>query len=96
MLDIRHVLNETCLRLYGHIGYSVRASERCKGYATEQLALARKIARGIGLEKVLICCYQDNPASAKVIPSNGGMLENEVLDDDCQSIVQRYWIDLKK
>ena len=39
MIDIRHRLNEYLFNFGGHIGYSIRKSERNKGYATEMLAL---------------------------------------------------------
>ncbi len=41
MIDIRHRLNNYLLNFGGHIGYSIRKSERGRGgYATEMLALA--------------------------------------------------------
>ena len=54
MLDIRHELNEARLNLFGNIGYSIRASERRKGYATMQLALAKEICQRMGMEKILV------------------------------------------
>ena len=44
-LQIRHKLNEELLQYEGHIGDSVRPSERRKGYATEQIRLALKNAK---------------------------------------------------
>ena len=35
MIDIRHKLNEYLFNFGGHIGYSIRKSERRKGYAKE-------------------------------------------------------------
>ena len=40
MIDIRHRLNDYLLNFGGHIGYSIRKSERQQGYATEMLALS--------------------------------------------------------
>ena len=94
LLDIRHELNEACLNLYGNIGYSIRHSERRKGYATQMLALAKEICRTMGMEKILVSCYRDNLASAKTIQHNGGVLENEVTDSHDGGILQRYWIEL--
>jgi len=48
IIDFRHELNEF-LKDYGHCGYSVRPSERKKGYATEMLRQVIDIARNIGL-----------------------------------------------
>ncbi len=42
-------------------------------------------------KKVLITCDKTNIASAKTILANGGILENEVVEDD-GNVVQRYWI----
>jgi predicted acetyltransferase len=77
----------------GHIGYGIRPSERKKGYASLMLSLALPIAKKVGLEKVLITCDKSNLGSARTIISNGGVLENEVREED--DIVQRYWIDIR-
>jgi len=92
MLDIRHELNEALLNFYGHIGYSVRASERRKGCATAMLAMAKDICRSRGMEKILISCHKENIASARIIQKNGGILENEVVDHRNGEVLQRYWI----
>lgn len=94
MLDIRKELNEDLLNFYGNIGYSIRHSERRKGYAAMQLKLAKEICRNMGMKKILISCYKENPASAKIILRSGGVLENEVVDQRNGKILQRYWITL--
>jgi len=94
MLDIRHELNEACLRLFGHIGYSVRASERRKGYASAMLAMAKDICREMGMQRILVSCHKENNASARTIQKNGGILENEVTDHRNGEVLQRYWIEL--
>lgn len=38
-------------------------------------------------------CDKDNIASARSILKNGGVLENEFVDEDGKT-EQRYWIDL--
>lgn len=90
MINIRHRLNDSLLSVGGHIGYSVRNSERQKGYATEMLRLALKKCKELGLERVLITCDKDNIASAKTIINNNAILENEIQEE--YTIVQRYWI----
>ena len=94
MIDIRHKLNEYLFNFGGHIGYSIRKSERRKGYAKEMLGQALGQCREMGLDKVLITCDKENIASASTIKSQGGVLENEVNEED--EIVQRYWINLNK
>ncbi len=92
-VNIRHRLNDYLLNRGGNIGYGIAPSERRKGCATIMLALALDKCREFGLEKVLISCDKINTASAKTITNNGGVLENEVTEDD-GNVFQRYWIDL--
>ena len=92
-LQIRHALNDHLLRFGGHIGYGVRPLERRKGHATRMLARALDQCRALGLQRVLVTCDKDNVGSARTIQKNGGLLENEVAEEDC-GILQRYWIEL--
>lgn len=91
-VNIRHYLNEGLLRTGGHIGDGIRPSERGKGYGTAMVALALQACKGLGIDRVLMCCDKDNIASARTIIHNGGVLENEVMEDD--HLEQRYWIQL--
>lgn len=93
-VNIRHYLSESLLKTGGHIGDGIRPSERRKGYATEMIRLALIECKKLGIEKVLMTCDKDNIGSQKSIINNGGILENEVVDEDGE-IVQRYWIDIK-
>lgn len=93
MIDIRHRLNDYLFECGGHIGYSVRKSERRKGYATEMLKRSLMACRELGIAKVLVTCDKNNIASARTILSNGGILENEIIEDD--GITQRYWITIQ-
>lgn len=92
MIDIRHRLNDYLLNFGGHIGYSIRKSERKRGYATEMLSLALPECAKLNIKKVLITCDKDNVASAKTMINNGAKLENEILEG--VRITQRYWINL--
>lgn len=93
MIDLRHHIDHPILGLWGgHIGYTVRPSERGKGYAKEMLRLNLKNARDRGLEKVMITCSPNNPASEKTILANGGVFEKDI-DVDGENI-RRYWITL--
>lgn len=92
-INIRHYLNDELLKHGGHIGYGVRPSERRKGYAAKMLALALEECRRLGIVRVLITCDKDNIGSARTIQKNGGILENEITDDNGE-VIQRYWIDI--
>lgn len=92
-VGIRHYLNDDLLYTGGHIGDGIRPSERCKGYATAMIALALDECRKLGITRVLMTCDKDNIGSAKSIMNNGGVLENEVINEEGVP-EQRYWIDL--
>lgn len=93
-VQIRHRLNKELLKYGGHIGDSIRPSERKKGYATEQIRLALQECKKLGIDNVLMDCDKTNIGSAKSIINNGGILENEIYVNN--EFVQRYWISLKK
>ncbi len=92
MIDIRHRLNDFLFKQGGHIGYSVRKSQRRKGYATKMLSMALDVCKSLGIEKCLITCDKTNIASARTIMKSGGILENEIIDGE--EIISRYWISL--
>lgn len=92
-VNIRHYLNDYLLKYGGHIGDGIRPSERGKGYGTEMIRLALIECKKLGINKVLMVCDKDNIASAKTIINNGGILENEIIDEDGDTN-QRYWIEL--
>ena len=75
----------------GHIGYSVRPTERRKGYATQMLNHALTLCSLLGLKEVMVTCNVDNIASEKVIQANKGVFERTVTVDD-ELTVKRYWI----
>lgn len=94
MINIRYKLNEFLFNEGGHIGYSIRPTERNKGYATLMLSLGLQKCKELNLDKVLIICDKVNEASAKVAQNNNGVLEKEVYSEIYSQIIQRYWINL--
>lgn len=86
MGKLRHYLNDNLKIEGGHIGYSIRPSERGKGYGNLILQELLKKARQKEIEEVLITCREDNIRSRKVIEHNGGELES-IADGRC-----KYWI----
>jgi len=92
--NLRHWLTPHLLDHGGHVGYSVRPSERNRGHATRLLRDATRRASRLGIERLLVTCDANNAASARVIEKCGGILENEVRTDDAP--IRRYWIELRK
>ena len=90
-IAVRNYLNDALLKKGGHIGYAIRPSERQKGYGTKMLALALEKCRNIDIDKVLITCDKSNIASSKTALRNGAVLENEITEENGNTI-QRYWI----
>ena len=87
-LNLRLRLNEDLLNYAGHIGYSIRPSERGKSYAKETLRQGLQVAKEKNIKKALVTCSVNNPASRAVILSNGGRIE------DVRNGVERYWIEV--
>lgn len=94
MIQVRHYFNEYLEKYAGHIGYSVRPSERRKGYAKQMLHDCLPYCRKIGLKKVLISCIDTNEASRRTILANGGVYESTVFEPNESLNLERYWIDL--
>lgn len=94
MIQVRHRFNDFLERYGGHIGYSVRPSQRRQGVAKEMLRQALIYCRELGLERVLITCLEDNEASRRTILANGGVYESTVFEPQEQERLQRYWIAL--
>jgi len=90
-ISIRHELNKLFENSGGHIGYCVRPAFRRLGYATEILRQGVLLARGLGIERVLVVCDEGNAGSMIVIESLGGVFE-DVREDLKGRLVRRYWV----
>lgn len=76
--SVRHYLNEYLEKFGGHIGYSIRPSERKKGYGSKALELLINQAKEMNIEKILITCNINNIGSKKVIENNNGKFINQI------------------
>jgi predicted acetyltransferase len=94
MIQVRHCFNDYLEKYAGHIGYSVRPTERRKGYSKEMLKMALPYCREIGLDKVLISCIDGNVGSEKTILANGGVYESTVHEPNSNKDLKRFWIEL--
>ncbi|WP_229072622.1 GNAT family N-acetyltransferase [Actinoplanes sp. DH11] len=91
-ISLRHELNDFLFRAGGHIGYGVRPSARRRGLASWALGEMLGVARGLGLERVMISCDVTNAVSARLIERHGGVFD-DVRDSEIGT-VKRYWIAL--
>ena len=95
MINIRLALNERLKKYGGNIGYSIRPTERGKGYNKINLYLGLKICQKYGIEEVLMDADKDNPASWKTMESLGGIMINEYFDNEYSNcIVKDYKINV--
>jgi predicted acetyltransferase len=94
-VSLRHELNGQLRKRGGHIGYSVAAAYRGKGYATEMMRQALVECARLGMKKLLITCSDSNVPSWKIIEHFGGVLEAKVPDAAKPGeLVRRYWLEV--
>ena len=94
MIQVRHRLNDYLARYAGHIGYSVRPSERRKGTAAWMLREALSYCRALGLDRVMVSCLRSNEASRRTILANGGVYDKTVYEPDAGVDLELYRITL--
>ena len=92
MINIRLALNDFLRKEGGHIGYSVRPTERRNGYGTDMLAEGLKVCNKVGIREVLVSCDKVNLASAGVIKNCGGQLKEEFYSETYGEVLQMYVI----
>lgn len=95
MINIRYNLNERLLLNGGHIGYSIRPTERRKGYNKINLYLGLKRLDELNVEIALLDCVKSNIGSSKTMLALGAKKYNEIYNEDYGEVVEKYKIDIK-
>ena len=97
MINIRLALNKRLSHYGGHIGYSIRPTERGKGYNNINLYLGLKVCRKYGIERIFMDADLENPASWKTMEAFGGVRIREYYDDvNAHCTVVDYNIDVNR
>ncbi len=97
MINIRLCLNERLRHYGGHIGYSIRPTERGRGYNNINLYLGLRLCHAHGIETVFMDADLDNPASWRTMEALGGVRIREYYDDVyAHCIVVDYHIDVRR
>ncbi len=96
-IEVRHFLNDGLRKYGGHIGYGVKPGRRGNGYRKTMLEMAADELKKLKLPQVLICCLEENIASAKTIENRGGVLEDKVdlIRGGRHKTGLRYWLEIK-
>ena len=89
--NLRHNLNKQIMFCGGHIGLSIRPSQRGKNLGYKLMNLSIRKLHDMGVNQIHIHCHKSNLKSAKIIMNNGGVLDSEINDNG--EIVQRYIIE---
>ena len=92
MINIRLALSDFLREEGGHIGYSVRPTERRKHYATDMLKAGVEVLNTIGINEVFVSCDKENLASSGTILNNGGKLIKEKYSETFKEMIQMYAI----
>lgn len=97
MINIRLALNEMQRQYGGHIGYSIRPTERGRGYNKINLYLGLKVLSRHGIGEALLDADLENPASWRTMEALGGRRVREYYDDRFEHCtVVDYVIDVRK
>lgn len=97
MINIRLALNHALWNHGGNIGYSIRPSERKRGYNKINLYLALKVCQNHGIGMVLLDCDKENIGSSKTMLAVGGkfLYEHPYHGENGKDIIlQWYGIDV--
>ena len=96
MINIRTALNENLKKHGGHIGYSIRPTERGKGYNKINLYLGLQVCNQYGIDNAFLDADIDNPASWKTMESLGGKRIKEYYNEEENCTIVDYNINVKK
>lgn len=91
---IRLELSDFLYRYWGNIGYYVDRAEQNKGYGKKLFKYTLEECKKLGFERVVAVCYKKNVVSARIIQQNKGVLIEEIIDENNQYILQRYYLQL--
>ena len=93
-MQVHNVLTDSMKKYTGHVGYSVRPTERKKGYAKRMLAKALDFLESFGFEEINVSCLPENEASKKTIIANGGEFVETVFLEEDKVYLDKYKIKL--
>ena len=77
-IGIRTQIDDNWRKWSGNIYYTVRQSQRGKGYGTQMLKLELEECRKLGMVEVYTNASAGNLASARVIEKNGGIFLEDI------------------
>lgn len=93
-INVRWNLPDAMQKFGGNIGYSVRPTERRKGYNKINLYLGLIEAKKLGLDRVMLDCASDNIGSDKTMQALGGILDREEIDPADGLLTKVYYFDV--
>lgn len=95
-INVRWNLTEEMKKFGGNIGYSIRPTERRKGYNKINLYLGLIKANKLNLDRVMLDCDVNNIGSDRTMKALGGVLERTEIDPYDGILTNVYWFDVKK
>ena len=95
MVNLRHYLDNNLRNIGGHIGYSIRPTERGKGYAKVQLYLALLECKKLGIEEAMVDCVKSNIKSERTILALGGVFDKQFYDQLGKRMFRNYYINVE-
>lgn len=93
-IQVRWGITDEMLQFVGHIGYSIRPTERRKGYNKINLYLVLIEAKKLGLNNCVIGCDASNTGSDKTMQALGGKLLRSKIDPSDGVLTNVYSFDV--